>query len=389
MPTPTGEPVYLDYMAATPCLPEVVEAMLPYFTEQFHNPQSYHPAGEEALATVEQAREQVARLIGASPQEIVFTSGASESNNWALKAIAHHPQRRGQHLVTSRIEHFSILNPCQTLERQGFAVTYLPVDQFGAIGPEVLGKAIRPDTGLVSVTHASNELGTLEPVAALAHVCRTAGVTLHIDAANTAGFLPLNVHELGVDILTLSPHLFYGPKGIGALYIRRGLRLSSLIEGGTQEESHRAGIENVPAIVGFGVAADLARRDMAKRTAHFLPLQERLITGLQELEGVRLTGHPVNRLPHQVSCVADHVEGESVLLSLIMNSNLYAASGTACSGKAEAHSHVLKAIGIGAETRSGSLVFGLGLDTTIAEIDYLLGELPKTITRLRSLSPLI
>ena len=382
-------PVYLDYVASTPCLPEVVEAMLPYFTERFHNPQSVHSLGEAALAAVETGREHVASLIGAaSPREVLFTSGATESNNWALQGVARMPRRRGIHIVTSRIEHVSVLNPCHALERQGFEVTYLPVDGDGLLDPDALRQAIRNDTALVSLTHASNEIGTIEPLAEAGAVCREAGVSFHVDASNTAGIVPLSVDELSADLLTLSPHMFYGPKGVGALYVKRGLRLPPLLEGGTQEEGRHAGTENVPAIVGAGVAAGLAVRDMDRRTRHYVSLRDALLEGMATNPGLRITGHPARRLPHHASCVVDRVEGESLLLSLSLGSNVFAASGSACSARAAEHSYVLEAIGIDEGRGSGSLVFSVGLDTTPADVDYVLGELPQAIAQLQSLSPL-
>ena len=380
-----GPFAYFDAFAATPCLPQVVEAMLPYFSGSFHNPQSTYPPGETALAAVEVAREQVARLINSPPQDIFFTSGATESNNWALKGMALHPRARGRHIVASAIEHLSIVHPLRTLERQGFAITWVAVDKHGVIDPASIQSAIRPDTALVTVTHASAELGTIEPIAQIAAVCRDHRVPLHVDAANTAGFVPLDARVLGMDMLTLSPHLFYGPKGVGALYVRRGLRLPPLLEGGTQEEGRRAGTENVPALVGFGLAAALAQEEMQARASLWLPLRDRLRDGLATIPGVRITGHPTQRLPHHVSCLADGVESEAVLTDLAMR-GIYAASGSACSAKAQQHSQVLEAIGIGADVQSGALVFGLMLDTTAADIDALLAALSTTLARLRSLA---
>ncbi len=388
--TPAGprQPVYVDHLATTPCLPEVVEAMLPFFTQRFHNPQSDHPPGEEAMSAVEDARREVASLIGAgSPRDVFFTSGATESNNWVLKGVAQMPRRRGTHIITSEIEHFSVLHPCRSLERQGFEVTYLPVDHDGVIDPDGVARALRPDTALVSVTHANNEIGAIEPVAEVARVCREAGALLHVDASNTAGVIPVDARALGVDLMTVSPHMFYGPKGIGALYCRRGVRLPPLLEGGAQEEGRRAGTENVPAIVGFGCAARIAAQEMPGRLAHLVPLRDALRRGLEGLEGVHVTGHPTQRLPGHMSCVIDHVESESLLLSLAMGPGIFAASGSACSARALKHSYVLEAIGIGAELGSGSLVFGLGIGTRQEEIDLILHELPIAIERLRSLSP--
>ena len=380
--------IYLDYLAGTPCLPEVVEAMAPHFRERFHNPQSNHALGEEALGVVEIAREQVAALIGAgSARDVYFTSNATESNNWVIKSVAQMPRRRGTHIVTSQIEHFSVLHPCRTLERQGFDVTYLPVDAYGMIDPGTLKKALRSDTALVTLVHASGEIGTIEPIAELGAVCREAEALFHVDATNTAGTVPIDVAGLNVDLLTISPQAFYGPKGIAALYARRGTRLPPLLEGGTQEEGRRAGTENVPAIVGFGVAAQAAARDMDARRAQATALRDALAAGLHSTEGVRLTGHPSERLPHHVSCVIEHVEGESLLLSLSLGANIFASSGTACSAKALKHSYVLEAMGIG-EGAGGSLVFGLGMDNTREEIDTTIQELGQAIAGLRSLSPL-
>ena len=380
-------PMYLDYMATTPCLPEVVQAMLPHFTERFHNPQSAHSPGEEALESVERARRSVAQLIGASsPRDLFFTSGATESNNWALKGAFQLPKRRGNHIVTSQIEHLSVTHPCKSLERQGIQVTQVGVDRLGRINPADVRKAIRPETTLVSITHASNEVGALEPVAEIAKLCREAGVLCHIDASNTAGVIPVSVSQIGCDLMTLSPHMFYGPKGVGALYCRRGVRLPPLLEGGTQEEGRRAGTENVPAIVGFGVASELALRDMSARTSLLVPLRDRLIAGLRSMKGVHITGDTADRLPHHVSCVIDGVESETILQTLAMDAQVYAASGTACSAKAKQPSYVLQALGFSTQHASGSLVFGLGLKTTRIEIDYLLGVLPKAIEKVHSLS---
>ncbi|MSQ26376.1 MAG: cysteine desulfurase [Dehalococcoidia bacterium] len=378
--------IYFDALAATPCLPEVVEAMLPYFSQSFHNPQSAYPPAESALAAVARARDQVGRLINAPPRDLFFTSGATESNNWALRGMAMHPRRRGQHIVASAIEHLSIVHPLRTLERQGFQITWVVVDALGVIDPASVLAAIRPDTALVTLTHASAELGAIEPIDAIAAVCRERRVPLHVDAANTAGYVTLDPIGWGVDLLTISPHLFYGPAGVGALYAKRGLRLPPLLEGGTQEDGRRAGTENVPAIVGFGVAAEAALRDMHSRASRWLPLRDRLRDGLAAIPGVRITGHPTQRLPHHVSCLADGVESEAVLTDLAMR-GIFAASGSACSAKAGQHSHVLEAIGIGADIRSGALVFGLMLETTAAEIDALLSALSSTLAGLRSLAP--
>ncbi|MCH8192299.1 MAG: cysteine desulfurase [Chloroflexi bacterium] len=383
------KPVFVDYQATTPCLPEVVEAMLPFFTERFHNPQSDHPSGEEAMDAVEEARREVAALIGAaSPREIIFTSGATESNNWALRGIAGSPRRRGRHFVTSQIEHFSVTQPMKSLEQQGFEVTYVPVDADGVVDPASVAGALRDDTALVSMIHASNEIGVIEPLAEVGRICRDAGAPFHVDASNTVGTIPFDVRTINADLVTVSPHLFYGPKGVGALYCRRGVRVAPLLEGGVQEDGRRAGTENVPAIVGFGRACAIAAREMEARMGRLVPLRDALLDGVRDLEGVRVTGHLTQRLPNHVSCVVDHVESESLLLALAMGPAIFAASGTACSGREKKQSPVLEAIGIGAGLDSGSLVFGLGIDTTAEDVARILRELPKAIAQLRALSPL-
>ncbi len=379
--------VYLDHTATTPCLPEVVQAMLPYFSDRFYNAQSNYPGGEESLTAVEEARQQVADMIGASPHEVYFTSGATESNNWALKGMVMMPRGKGRHIVTSAIEHFSVLHPCRTLQKQGFEVTYLRVDSDGFVDPQEVRRALRPDTVLVSVTHASNEIGTLEPAAEIGAVCREAGVRFHLDAANTAGVVPVNVGDLRVDLMTVSPQMFYGPKGVGALYVRRGLRLPPLMEGGTQEGGRRPGTENVPAIVGTGVACAAAGRDMERRIALTAALRDRLFEGLDRMSRVRITGHRSRRLPNHVSCLVDQIKGEGVLLSLAMDSDIQSASGSACGAKALQHSYVLEAIGVDAALGLGSLVFGIGIGNTEQQIDYLLQELPPVVDRLRAMSP--
>lgn len=381
--------IYLDHLATTPCLPEVVEAMLPYFAGNFHNPQSFHPLGQSAMDAVDSARQLVATLIGArSLREVFFASSATEVNNWVLKSTAAMSRRRGNHIVTSKIEHLSILHACRTLEKQGFEITYLSVDSQGFIDPDEVKQAIRPSTALVTLTHASNEIGTIEPIREIAAVCNQAGVPFHVDGSNTTGIIPMNVVELGIPMLTASPHMFYGPKGIATLYCHKSIKLPPLLEGGTQEDGRRAGTENVPAIVGVGKACELAATNMLTRAKHYQELRDQLIQGLQSMERVRITGHPTTRIPHHVSCVVDQVEGESILLSLVTNSQIHASSGSACSSKAQQQSYVLEAIGLDASDGLGSLVFGLGLNTTRENIRCLLTELPPIINRLRLMSPL-
>lgn len=382
-------PVYLDHIATTPCLAEVVKAMRPYLAgPRFHNPQSAYPPAEEAFDAVEAARASVAALIGAAPGEITFTSGATESNNWAIKGLLMPGAPvRGRRVVTSAGEHVSVLAPCRTLERAGFEVVTVGVDSDGVIDLDAVRAAVNEETALVTMTLASNEIGTIEPIAEVGAICRERGVPLHVDATNAAGIIPVDAEALGASLMTLSAHMFGGPKGAGALYSRRGLRWPPLLEGGTQESSRRAGTENVPAIVGFGAAADLARAHMSERMEAARALRDKMIDAFQAWDGVRVTGHPLRRLPHHASCVVDRVEAESLLLELAMNANVYAASGTACSGRTETASHVLEAIGLGTELRSGSLVASVGTETTEDEVDYFLAELPRAIERLRSLSP--
>ena len=382
-------PVYLDHIATTPCAPEVVEAMRPYLSGGlFHNPQSLYPPAEEALDAVETARASVAALIGASPGGITFTSGATESNNWAVKGLLMPGAPvRGRRVVTSAVEHVSVIGPCRTLERAGFEMVVVGVDSDGVVDLDAARAAVNESTALVTMTLASNEIGTIEPIAEVGAICRERGAPLHVDATNAAGVIPVDAAGLGASLMTLSAHMFGGPKGAGALYSRRGLRWPALLEGGAQESGRRAGTENVPAIVGFGAAAGLARAHMHEQMEAARTLRDRMIDAFQAWDGVRVTGHPERRLPHHASCVVDHVEAESLLLTLAMNANIYAASGTACSGRSDTTSHVLEAIGLGTEMRSGSLVASVGAETTEAEVDYFLAELPRAIERLRALSP--
>ena len=330
----------------------------------------------------------MAALIGAAPGEVAFTSGATESNNWAVKGLLMPGAPvRGRRVVTSAVEHVSVLAPCRTLERAGFEVITVGVDSDGVIDLDAARAAVNEETALVTMTLASNEIGAIEPIAEVGAVCRERGAPLHVDATNAAGIIPVDAEALGASLMTLSAHMFGGPKGAGALYSRRGFRWPALLEGGTQESGRRAGTENVPAIVGFGAAADLACAHMSERMEAARRLRDKMIDAFQAWDGVRVTGHPERRLPHHASCVVDRVEAESLLLELAMNANVYAASGTACSGRTETASHVLEAIGLGTEMRSGSLVASVGVPTTEDEVDYFLAALPRAIERLRSLSP--
>ncbi len=377
---------YFDYVATNPLHPQVFEAMLPYFKEEFGNPLSLYDAGMKARNAIENAREQTAALISAKPSEIIFTSSGAEANNFALRGIALARQSEGKHVIVSRMEHHSILNSARFLEKSGFAVTYLPADKRGVVQPDEVKKAITKETVLISMIHASSEVGTIEPLKEIAKAARERNVIVHTDAVASAGNIPVDVKELGVDLLSMTAHQFYGPKGAGALYVREGLRIVPLIYGGIQESGRRAGTENVPAIVGMGKAAELAQREMKERMEHARALRDRLISGVLSVENVYLTGHPADRLPGHASFTVEYIEGESMLL-LLASRGIYVASGSACSSKALKASPVLLSMGIPSSLAQGSIVFTLGKENTGEDIDYLLAEFPPIIKRLREISP--
>lgn len=381
--------VYFDYGATNPLRPEVVEAMIPYLKEHFGNPLSLHRFGEAPREAVEGAREKVAALVGARSNEIYFTASGSEANNMAVKGIALMNRKRGKHVVVSSIEHFSVLNAAQTMEKLGFEVTRVPVDEHGLVDPSDVAEAVREDTTLVSVMHANAEIGTIQPIEEIARVVKEKSKAyFHTDAVATAGTLPVNVKEMGVDLLSLAGNQFYGPKGAGALYIKRATRIMPLIDGGIQESGRRAGTEDVPAIAGLGVAAELAAEDMEERKAHLIPLRDRLVERLTgEIESVYLTGHPTQRLPGHVSVVVQYIEGEAMLLLLNMQ-GVAAASGSTCTSRALKASHVLTAIGIEPGLANGSLVLTLGRENTIEDVDYFMEVFPPIVDRLRQMSPL-
>ncbi|MEW6771138.1 MAG: cysteine desulfurase family protein [Bacillota bacterium] len=380
--------VYLDYIAAAPVLPEVYEAMAPYFTELWGNPSSIHSFGEKARGALDRARTQVADLIGAMPDEIIFTSCGTEANNFALKGIAWANESRGKHIIISAVEHFSIMHCARTLERWGFEVTRLPVDSYGMVNPADVEKVIRPDTILVSVMHANNEVGTIQPIAEIGRICRDKNILFHTDAVATAGLIPVDVKGLNVDLLTLSANTFYGPKGAAALYLRKGIRIQPLLDGGIQERGLRAGTENVPAIVGMGVAAELAKKEMASRIQHLQALRDRLIRELPaRVPHTILLGHPRQRLPNNVSVAVEYIEGESMLLFMDM-AGIEISSGSACVSRSLKVSHVMLAMGVGSATAQGSLVFTLGIHNTEKDVDRLLEALPPVVERLREMSPL-
>ena len=380
--------VYLDHIATTPMLPEVLEAMSPYLKEAYGNPQSLHSWGDEAREAIEEARGQVAALIQANLEEIIFTSSGSEANNLAIKGLAQGQVGKGKHIILSAIEHFSVLNAARTLEKAGFELTIIPVDKYGIVDPNEVGRNLRKDTILVSIMHANGEVGTIQPVAEISKKVKEAGALFHTDAVASTGNIPVDIKGLGVDALSLAGNQFYGPKGSGALWLRRGLRLIPLMDGGVQEGGRRPGTENVPAIVGLGKAAELAKRDMPSRIEKFSHLRDKLINGvLSTIEHSILTGHPSQRLPHHASFCIEFIEGEAMLM-LLSSQGIAASSGSACTSRSLKASHVLIAMGIPHELAQGSLLFSLGLDSNERDIDYVLEKLPPIVNRLRQMSPL-
>ncbi len=380
--------VYLDNAATTPILPEVVEAMLPYLRDAYGNPQSLHDWGDEARETIEKARGRVAALIGGQPGEIIFTGSGTEANNFDIKGLAQAQQSKGKHVVISAIEHFSVLHSAKTLEKWGFEVTQVPVDGYGLVDPEEVAKSMREDTILVSVMHANGEVGTIEPIAEIANVVKKMGALFHTDAVAAAGTIPVDVEQLGVDALSLAANQFYGPKGIGALWLKKGTRIIPFLDGGVQEGGRRAGTENVPAIVGMEKAAELAQQDMSSRIQRLSALREQLIAGVSsEIKHTILTGHPAQRLPGNASFCIEFIEGESMLM-LLSSKGVAASSGSACTSRALKASHVLTAMGIPPEIAQGSLLFSLGLNNSEEDVDYLVEVLPPIVDRLRQISPL-
>ena len=378
----------MDHAATTATDVKVFEEMKPYFALKYGNPNSIHSFGQETRDAVEEARGKVAHLIGANPAEIVFTSGGTEADNYAIKGIAWANQNKGNHIITSKIEHHAVLHSCQFLEKQGFRVTYLPVDKYGLVDPEEVKKAITDKTILVTIMHANNEIGTIEPIKEIAKIVKEAGIYFHTDSVQTVGHIPIDVNDLGVDMLSMSGHKFYGPKGVGVVYLKKGTKIVSLIDGGSQEKNKRASTENVPGLVGIGKAAELAEKRLAKGVEdRVVRLRDKLIKRIMDKIGnVRLNGHPTNRLSGNANLCFEFIEGESMLLNLDML-GVAASSGSACtSGSLEA-SHVLLAIGLPPEIAHGSLRLTLGKDNTEEEIDYVIGILPGIIEKLRALSP--
>ncbi len=380
--------IYLDHAATTPTHPEVVKAMLPYFADAFGNPSSIYSLGQKAKAAVEEAREKIAALIGARDEEIVFTSGGTEADNFAIKGIAYANEHKGNHIITSHIEHHAVLETCKFLEKQGFKVTCLSVDKCGLIDPEDVKRAITDKTILISVMHANNEVGTIEPIAEIGEIAREKGIYFHTDAVQTVGHISVKVEELGVDLLAMSAHKLYGPKGVGALYIRKGTRVTPFMHGGGQERGRRASTENVPGIVGVGKAVEIAQEEMGEEAQRLASFRDRLIRGLFErIDRIRLNGHPLQRLPNNVNVSIEFVEGESMLLNLDLD-GVAASTGSACSSSSLKPSHVLLALGLSPEQAHGSLRFSLGRGTAEEDIEHVLKILPSIVSRLRSMSPL-
>lgn len=380
--------VYMDHAATTPVKQDVLNEMIPYFTEKFGNPSSVYSIGRESKAAIEKSRERVAKALGANSDEIFFTGGGSESDNWALKGVAYANRTKGNHIITTKIEHHAILHTCEYLEKNGFEVTYLPVDSDGLISMDDLRKAVKETTILVSIMFANNEIGTIQPISEIGKLCRENGITFHTDAVQAVGNVPINVHDMNIDLLSLSAHKFYGPKGVGTLYIRKGVKIHSFIHGGGQEKKRRAGTENLPGIIGLGKAIELATENIASHTEKMAALRDKLISGLIErIPYTKLNGHPVKRLPGNVNMSFRFIEGESLLL-LLDEMGICASSGSACSSGSLDPSHVLLSIGLSHEIAHGSLRLAIGDATTEEDIEYVLDVLPKIVKRLRDMSPL-
>lgn len=380
--------VYLDHNATTPVHPEVLEAMLPYYKDKFGNASSIHCFGREAKVTLEETREKVAESINTDPSEICFTGGGTESDNLAVKGTAFANRQKGKHIITSKIEHHAILESCKFLEKEGFEVTYLPVDKYGFVDPDDLKKVLRKDTILVSIMYANNEVGTIQPIEELAKVTKDNGTYFHTDAVQSVGKTPVDVQKLNVDMLSISAHKIYGPKGVGAIYIRKGTRMTSWSHGGSHERSRRAGTENIPGIVGLAKAVEIARRDMEKQSKHLRNLSEAFYQKLtQTIPDVFLNGHWEKRIPNTLNLSFKAVEGESIILSLDLK-GVAVASGSACTSGTLEPSHVLSAMGIAPEIAQAAIRFSFGRENTMEDVEYVVGILPEIISRLRAMSPL-
>ena len=379
--------IYMDNAATTAVSPAVLEKMLPYFTEVYGNASSIHGTGRDARRALEEARRKVAQALNCKPNEVYFTSGGSESDNWAIKGTAFAQRKKGNHIITSAIEHHAVLHTCQWLEKQGFTVTYVPVDEFGQVNPADIEAAITDQTILISIMAANNEIGTLQPIKEIAAIAHQHHVLFHTDAVQAVGAIPVDVQDIGCDMLSLSAHKFHGPKGVGVLYIKQGTRIDNFMHGGAQERGKRATTENIPGIVGLAEAITLATQNLAEKSARIAGLRDQLIDGLTALPYVRLNGHRTNRLPNNCNISIRFVEGEALLLRLDL-AGIAASSGSACTSGSLDPSHVLLAIGLPHEIAHGSLRFSLSDTTTQEEVDYVLKTLPGIVEVLRSMSPL-
>lgn len=379
--------IYADNAATTAVSEKVLNAMLPHFTKAYGNASSIYKLGRDAQRDIEEAREKVAKALGADPKEIFFTSCGSESDNWAIKGVAENMAKRGKkHIITSVFEHHAVLHTCEYLEKHGFEVTYVPVSSDGFVNPEDIKNAIRPDTALVTIMYANNEIGTIQPIEEIAKICKEKKVIFHTDAVQAVGHIDIDVKKQGIDMLSLSGHKIHAQKGIGVLYVRKGIVLPNLIHGGGQERGKRAGTENVPAIVGLGVAIEEATKNISEKNSKILPRRNKLIDGILKLPYTRLNGDREKRLPGNLNISIEGIEGESLLLMLDMN-GICASSGSACTSGSLDPSHVLLAIGLKHEVAHGSLRLSIEDDVTDEDVDYILEVIPKVVERLRSMSP--
>ena len=383
-------PIYMDNNSTTRCDPRVVEAMLPFFTEKYGNAASRnHSFGWQAEEAIDTARDQVAQLIGASGKEIIFTSGATESNNLAIKGVASMYKKKGNHIVTCVTEHKAVLDPCKRLERDGYVVTYLPVDKYGRVTPQQVEEALTDKTILISLMFANNEIGTVQPITEIGRICKAKGILFHTDAVQAVGKIPVDVESMGIDLLSFTAHKLYGPKGVGALYVRRKdprVRLDAMIDGGGHERGMRSGTLSVPSIVGLGAACDIARREMGEESARLIQMRTRLHEGIcSRLGYVSLNGHPEERLPGNLNISFEFVEGEGLMMGI---KDVAVSSGSACTSASLEPSYVLKALGVGDELAHSSIRFGLGRFTTEAEVDYVIDDVVRAVNHLRDMSPL-
>lgn len=378
--------VYMDHSATTAVDPAVTEAMLPYFSEKFGNPSSLYTIGRQARKAIEESRQKVADLVGAKKEEIIFTGSGTESDNLAIKGIAFKNRKKGDHIITSSIEHHAVLHTCKYLEGQGFKVTYLPVNREGIVNPADVGKAITPQTILITIMHANNEIGAVQPIEEIGKIAKDRNIPFHTDAVQTAGKIPVNVEALGVNLLSMSAHKIYGPKGVGALYIRKGTFIEPQLHGGGHERNLRSSTENVPGIVGFGKACELAKERLPEE-AKLAELRDRLIKGVLGIKDSYLNGHPTKRLPNNANFRFSYIEGESMILNLDMK-GVSASTGSACSSTSLEPSHVLLAIGLKPEEAHGSLRLTLGRENTQEDVDYVVSVLPEIVNKLRMISPL-